>query len=121
MNRVTHFEIPADEPEKALKFYGDVFGWNFQQFADNPYWIASTGSNEEPGINGAIMKKRDPAQPVVNSIEVKSVDEICATIQANGGTIVVPKMAIPGLGWVAYFKDLDQNIFGVFENDETAK
>lgn len=120
MSRITHFEIPSDNPETSLKFYGDTFGWTFQQFADNPYWIAMTGDQSKPGINGAIMKKNHPQQPLTNSIEVESVDEAVKKIKANGGTVVVEKMPIPTVGWVAYFKDPDQNIMGVFQYDDKA-
>jgi predicted enzyme related to lactoylglutathione lyase len=83
--------------------------------------MADTGSNEKPGINGAIMKRKDPAQPVVNSINVNDINKSISAIEANGGTIVVPKMPIPGLGWLAYFKDPDGNIHGIMQDDPNAK
>ena len=115
MARVVHFEIPSDEPEKSMAFYRDVFGWSYQQFGTEEYWIAKTGENPTPGIDGAIMKKRHPSQPVVNSILVDSVAEFCKKVVAAGGEIVVPKMAIGEIGFVSYFKDLDGNIFGLAE------
>jgi predicted enzyme related to lactoylglutathione lyase len=75
----------------------------------------------EKGINGAIMKKRDPAQPGVNSIEVKNIEQTIKDIEANRGKIVVPKMAIPSIGWLAYFKDPDDNIHGIMQPDANAK
>jgi predicted enzyme related to lactoylglutathione lyase len=119
-NRVTHFEIPCDNPEKTVEFFQNVFGWTFQQFGNEPYWLAFTGKEGEPGINGAIMKKRDPAQPLVNSIQVESIDASLEAINKLGGTVVVPKMPVPGMGWLAYFKDPDGNIHGVFQNDAAA-
>lgn len=120
-NRVVHFEIPCDNPEKTIEFFKNVFGWNFQQFGDEGYWLAITGDEKEPGINGGIMKKRDPKQPVVNSIGVDNLDESAKKIEATGGKIVVPKMAIPTVGWLAYFTDPDGNIHGLYQNDPTAK
>lgn len=121
MNRIVHFEIPSDNPEVASEFYNKAFGWNMKQWGEEAYWMATTGPDEKPGINGAIMKKRDPAQPVVNTIEVDSIDKSIFKIESYGGLIVVPKMAIPGVGWLAYFKDPDQNIFGVMQSDSAAK
>lgn len=116
-----HFEIPADNPEVMAEFYGKTFGWNLNQWGEEAYWVATTGEESEPGINGAIMKRRDPAQPMVNTIAVDSIDKAIFRIESYGGTIVVPKMPVPGVGWLAYFKDPEQNIFGVMQNDPSAK
>lgn len=121
MNRIVHFEIPSDNPEKLNEFYAKTFGWKFNRWGNEEYWLAETGEKSAPGINGAIMKKRDPQQPMVNTIEVENVDAMCASIEKNGGTIVVPKMPVPNVGWLAYFKDIDGNIFGVMQNDPGAK
>jgi uncharacterized protein len=119
--RVTHFEIPSDEPEKLMDFYKKTFGWNYQQFGGEPYWLAFTGDPSKPGINGGIMKKKHPQQPMVNSLSVDNIHETIKEIETNGGQIVVPVSAIPGVGWLAYFKDPDQNIFGVMQEDANAK
>lgn len=116
-----HFEIPANEPEKVMEFFKKTFGWNFQQFGQEEYWMVMTGDEKSPGINGGLMKRRDPNQPVVNSIDVQDIDKAMAGITKNGGTIVVPKMPIPGVGWLCYFKDPDGNIHGVYQNDASAK
>jgi predicted enzyme related to lactoylglutathione lyase len=120
-NRVTHFEIPSDDPEKSMKFFRDVFGWTFQQFGTETYWMAMSGDEKTPGINGAIMKKRDANQPIVNSIMVAGIDEYIKKIERSGGKIVVPKMAIPRVGWLSYFTDPDGNIHGIWQNDPEAK
>ena len=120
-NRVTHFEIPCDDPEKNINFFEDVFGWTFQKFGDQDYWFAKTGDDASPGINGALIKKRDPNQPVTNSIQVADIDEAANKITRSGGQVVVNKMAIPNMGWLAFFKDPDGNIHGIWEDDKTAK
>ena len=56
-NRITHFEIPSDNPEHIMKFFNEVFGWNYVKFGSEPYWLAITGDEKSPGINGGIMKK----------------------------------------------------------------
>ena len=83
--------------------------------------MIQTGSEEAPGINGGLMKKKHPQQPVTNSIAVIDIDTTISAIEKNGGQIVVPKMAIPTIGWLAYFNDPDQNIFGVMQNDPSAR
>jgi hypothetical protein len=121
MPRIVHFEIPADDPAKLQKFYGDVFGWQFQKWdGPMPYWLITTGPEGTPGINGGMMPK-NPGQPIVNTIDVPSVDEYAKKVEAHGGTIVVPKMAIPGVGWLAYFKDPEGNITGIYTHDPGAK
>ncbi len=120
-NRVVHFEIPCDDPERTMAFFKKVFGWKFQQFGEEHYWLTVTGDEKKPGINGAIMKKRDPRQPLVNSINVEDIDSVMRVIENAGGKIVVPKMAIPGVGWLSYFTDPDGHIHGVYQDDASAK
>jgi uncharacterized protein len=120
-NRIVHFEIPCDHPQKTIEFFKQAFGWSFQQFGNEEYWLAMTGDPELPGINGGIMKKKDPHQPVVNSINVEDLDKAIINIEKAGGTIVVPRTAIPTVGWIAYFKDPDGNIHGIYQQAPNAK
>ncbi len=121
MPRVVHFEINADDVERAVKFYSEVFGWNIQKW-EGPinYWLVITGEDAEPGINGGLMKREDPAATTVNTIDVPSVDEFAAKITAGGGKVVRPKTAIPGVGYFAYCQDTEGNAFGIMEEDESA-
>ena len=120
MPRVIHFEIGADDPERATKFYSDVFGWKIQKW-DGPqdYWLITTGEEGTPGIDGAIMR-RDPGMSVINTIGVQSVDEYIAKVTENGGAMMTPKMAIPGVGYFAYCQDSEGNAFGLMQNDPSA-
>jgi len=113
MSRVVHFEIPASDPERTMKFFGEAFGWQFTKFGDNDYWMCKTGDPSAAGINGGIMRKHDPGQPMTNVISVASLDDALLAIENAGGTVVVPKFEIPTVGWLAYFKDPEENIFGV--------
>jgi uncharacterized protein len=123
MPRPVHFEIPADNPERAMAFYGTVFGWTFRRFEGGgmPYWLVTTGPNEEPGITGGILPRQSPEQTCVNSITVANVDESIAAVTANGGQIAMPKMAVPGVGWLAYAKDTEGHMFGMMQPDASAK
>ena len=122
MPRPIHFEIPSDNPQKAADFYTKVFGWKITKW-DGPteYWLITTGQAPEPGIDGGLLKRREPDQPCVNTIGVPDLAATAKTIQASGGTECMPKMAVPGVGWLAYYKDLDNNIFGVMQPDAQAK
>jgi len=121
MPRPIHFEIPAENPDRAIAFYQAVFGWTFQKWdGPMPYWLITTGPNIEPGINGGLMPRRDPAEPCVNTVGVANIDVSLATVPAHGGLCVVPKMPVPGVGWLAYCKDTEGHIFGMMQPDPTA-
>lgn len=117
MPRVVHFELTADNPERASKFYGDVFGWQFTKWeGPEDYWLITTGTGEQPGIDGGLGRRQDPSGAVTtNGIDVPSVDEYAAKIEESGGRIVVPKMHIPGVGYLAYCNDTEGNMFGIIE------
>lgn len=121
MSRVIHFEIPTDNPDRAAEFYRTVFGWQIQKWeGPQDYWLVSTGKDSEPGINGGLMRRQHPGAGTCNTIGVASLDEAIANITKHGGKIVVPKMAIPGVGYLAYSSDTEGNIFGVMQADKRA-
>jgi predicted enzyme related to lactoylglutathione lyase len=122
MPRVVHFEVEAERPEQIINFYEQVFGWKVEKW-EGPieYWLITTGTEEEPGIDGGLSRRSDGEPSTVNTIDVPSVDEYIKKVENNGGSIVRPKMAVPGVGWMAYFKDPDGNMFGMMERDESAK
>jgi len=121
MPRVVHFEIPADSPERAVKFYQEVFGWQFQKW-EGPmeYWMVTTGPEGRPGINGGLLRRQQPGQGTVNTVDVESVDAAVATVEKNGGKVALPKTAIPGVGYLAYGIDPEGNIFGMMQADPNA-
>ncbi len=121
MPRVVHFEIPADDPERAIAFYETVFSWKFQKW-EGPfdYWLITTGPAEEPGIDGGLAKRKDPATVTENTIDVPSLDEAVTAIEAKGGTVIRPKAAVPGVGWLAYCQDPEGNVFGMMQSDPNA-
>jgi len=121
MARVVHFEVPADDPERSIKFYETVFGWTIEKW-DGPieYWLIMTGDEDKPGIDGGLARREDPETGVENTIDVKNLDQTLAAVKANGGTILRPRMAVPGVGWMAYIKDTEGNTFGLMESDENA-
>ncbi len=126
MPRVVHFEIHAANPERAIKFYQTLFDWNFQKWeGPMPYWLVITGPDGTPGINGGLVQRQGEidGQAVIAyvcTVDVASLDDTLARATANGATIAVPKMAVPGVGWLAYCKDTEGNIFGMMQADENA-
>jgi predicted enzyme related to lactoylglutathione lyase len=122
MLRIVHFEINAADPERAVKFYQKVFGWKIKKW-EGPmdYWLVATGPDDQPGINGGIMKREDPQATTYNTVDVPSVDEFTKKIKENGGKVMVPKMAVPGVGYMAYCADTEGNVFGIMQEDPTAK
>lgn len=125
MARVVHFEVHADNPERAVAFYEKVFGWRFHHMPEIDYWTISTG--EGPGIDGGLLRRRGPrpaeGQPVhsfVCTLGVKNVDDASKAAQDAGANVAVPKMAIPNVGFVAYLTDPEGNIFGIYHDDPKA-
>jgi len=123
MGRLIHFEIHAEDPERAIEFYKSVFGWGVTKW-DGPvdYWLLDTGEETEPGINGAIMRRVESASPAgdapnafICTIQVGSIEDSEKAIPEAGGEQVAPRQEIPGVGKVSYFKDTEGNIFGALE------
>lgn len=127
MSRVTHFEIHATQPKALIEFYQSLLGWKFTQWGQMDYWMVETGPADTPGINGGLLPRRGagplPDQAVVSYVctaQIESLDLTLAKSGELGGTIAVPKMAIPGVGWLAYIKDPDGNILGLMQTDPKA-
>lgn len=128
-NRVVHFEIHAENPERAVQFYSTVFAWKIAAWeGTKDYWLLTTGDEGDPGINGGLVRRRGsnpliPDQPVnafVCTIDVASLEETVKKVTSAGGIQVVDKMPVPGVGWLAYCKDTEGNIFGIIQSDDHA-
>jgi predicted enzyme related to lactoylglutathione lyase len=128
--RPIHFEIHADDVPRACTFYGDVFGWTFEDwsdFAGMPYFGATTGEEGTPGINGAIMPRPvsggGPGAPVngaVLTLGCEDYDTLHEAILAAGGQVALPKQALPGMAWQGYYLDTEGNVFGIHQPDPEA-
>ncbi len=126
MPRVAHFEIHANDPQRAIAFYQKCFGWQFQSWpGPTPYWLITTGPDSEPGINGGLLQRpgnqigRD-ANAFVCTITVTDIAAAEQCVTANGATIALPRQAIPGVGWQFYATDPEGNLFGVHQADPKA-
>jgi predicted enzyme related to lactoylglutathione lyase len=125
MNRPCHFEIHSPDPAVTIPFYERVFGWQVRKFGGpQDYWLLTTGDccgQDGPGINGGLMRSPDGHARTINTIKVESVDDMARRVTEAGGEVVKPKMAIPGVGWLAFCKDPGGAIFGIMHDDRNAK
>jgi hypothetical protein len=125
MDKVVHFEIPVDDGARARAFYDAVFGWDLNEVdmgGGATYTTVTTVPVDEQmmptergAINGGMMQRKDdPSTPVI-TVQVDSIDEALAKIEAGGGSTVTPRTAIPGMGAFAYFRDSEGNTMGLWE------
>lgn len=132
MNRPVHFEIQAQEPERAIKFYTEVFAWKIDKWPglDWDYWVVMTADKDskEPGINGGLLKSpaaQPPAECGTNAfvctMQVENYDETEQKILAAGGKVAMPKFALAGMAWQGYYLDTEGNTFGIHQADLNAK
>ena len=120
---IIHFDIPADNPERAKNFYSEIFGWKIEKLPGplEYYMIETTYLNGEQGIGGGMAKREMPDQRITNFIEVPSVDEYIVKIEKLGGKVVEPKTVLPEWGYLAVCLDTENNLFGIWEENENAK
>jgi uncharacterized protein len=127
--RPIHFEIHASDPERVQAFYRTLFGWQFQAWGGPAeYWVISTGEPAQPGINGGMVRRRGPApaegqsvNAFVCTVDVADLDATLRAVPGAGGTLALPRMAVPGVGWLAYVKDPDGNLCGLMQADSAAR
>ena len=128
--RIVHFEIQADDLDRAREFYGTALGWTFADYSavsGSPYWGVITGADEDPGINGGLLPRPAAAPGMgqgtnayVCTVQVDDFDATAAAILAAGGVEALPKQALPGMAWQGYFLDTEGNTFGVHQPDPNA-
>lgn len=127
---MVHFEIPADDPERAAKFYRELFGWDVDRWeganGGMEYWMVRTvptnaeGMPARPGVNGGLMRRMYAGQPPLNYISVEDVDEFVRKAENLGAKTLMGKHPVPGMGWFAQLNDTEGNLFAVWQNDPNA-
>lgn len=131
MSRVLHFEIQADDVERAKAFYAAVFGWEYEDYSSAVggavYWGIITGPEDLPGINGGLLPRPAPVpaghagtNAYVCTIGIGDYDATEAAILAAGGQVALPKMALTGMAWQGYYLDTEGNTFGIHQPDPDA-
>jgi uncharacterized protein len=122
MGRVVHFEVHADDPRRAVAFYTGVFGWQVNALPTGDYWLLTTGTDGDPGINGAVLPRMGerpaPGAPVMGAsvtVAVDDLDDTLARALAAGASMALAKMTVPGVGDLAYILDTEANVLGVLQ------
>ncbi len=156
MSQIIHFEIYAENPGRAARFYSELFDWTIKEWLmpgeqvtaeeatdENGYWIIKTEPEKAtdayadllpkavpaiPSINGAILFRKghrptgfEPVTAFVCTMGVDNLDDSLKRTVSLGGQMVSPKKPVKGVGWVAYAKDTEGNIFGMMEADREAQ
>ena len=123
MNKVVHFEIPADDLGRARNFYGEVFGWDANDVPEMEYTLVNTGPADEQGnpdeagyVNGGLLQRNEALTSPIITIGVEDIDAAAEQVEANGGRITVPKMQAGDMGFSAYFEDTEGNLIGLWES-----
>ena len=122
MSRVIHFDLSADNPERAAEFYRSVFKWKVEKW-EGPvdYWLIQTGTEEDPGVTGGVARRIKPEDTTAVVFDVASADESAMKVVEAGGKIREEKKAIPGVGYLVMCKDTEGNTFGIMQIDESIK
>ena len=131
MSRLVHFEIQADDVERAKAFYAAAFDWSFtdwSQVTGSTYWGIITGPEDQPGINGGLLQRPVPApgpaqgtNAYVCTMQIEDYDATEQRILNAGGRVALPKMAMTGMAWQGYYLDTEGNTFGIHQPDPEAK
>ena len=122
MSTIVHFDVPADDIERAKKFYAGLLDWKFESYPEMQYnLITTTNLDGSPAVGGGMGKRMDPSQRIVNYFGVKSIDAAIKQVKNLGGTLLTDKMAVPKMGYLANCLDTEGNTFGLWEEDAGAK
>ncbi len=122
-NPIVHFELPADDSARASAFYKEVFGWDIVPVPEMKYTILRGAEvdkenmyTEKGQINGGMFDRSDDLQHPIVTIDVKDIDASLEAIQQHRGSIIREKTSVGDMGWIAYFKDSENNVVGLWQN-----
>jgi predicted enzyme related to lactoylglutathione lyase len=119
MSTIVHFDVPAENIDRAKKFYSALLGWKFEPYPGMEYNLITTTNLE--GVPGGMGKRMDPSQRMVNYFGVKSIDAAIQQVKSLGGKMLTDKMAVPTMGYLANCVDTEGNTFGLWEENSAAK
>ncbi len=123
MPTIVHFDVAADDPERARSFYQGLFDWKMESPPGmaNYFLIETKDLNGQRGVGGGLGKRGEPGQRITSYFGVNSVDEYTAKVEKLGGKVILPKTAVPGWGYLAACLDTENNMFGLWQEDKNAK
>ena len=118
-----HFEIPADDEDRARDFYSSAFGWEMNPLPEMNYTLIMTTPVDDRGmpstagsINGGLYRREGKLTAPVVTVDVEDIDAALQKIESLGGSTVTPRQEVPGMGWTAYFRDSEGNVVGLWQN-----
>lgn len=125
-NKLTHFAVHVDDIERAKKFYDGVFDWGFNAYGQNDFLQIKSDKSEDGELIGALQsRKYSPVSDKIIGLEctiaVEDIDEITERVKNNGGQVIMPKTAIPYVGFIAKFLDTEGNLICGMQYDNTAR
>jgi uncharacterized protein len=121
MPTIVHFDVPAEDIERAKKFYSALLGWKFESFPKMQYnLITTTNLDGTLGVGGGMGKRMEPSQRMMNYFGVSSIDAAMKQVKNLGGSILSKKMAVPQMGYLVNCVDTEGNAFGLWEEDTKA-
>ncbi|MBK8848432.1 MAG: VOC family protein [Bacteroidetes bacterium] len=125
-NKLTHFAIHIDDMERAKSFYDGVFDWDFQSYGQEDFLQIKADKSENSELIGALQSRKYSPVPdkiigLECSISVENIDDIIEKVNANGGQVLMPRTAIPYVGWIAKFLDTEGNLICAMQYDNTAR
>ena len=123
MPTIVHFDISADDTEGAKKFYEELFDWKIEPLPgpEAYYFIETTGLDGQTGVGGGMARRNKPEDKIINFVGVESIDEYVAKVEKLGGKVIEPKRPVPGWGYLAVCLDTENNLFGLWEENEDIK
>lgn len=115
---IVHMEFAVKDPDQMKAFYGDLFGWKFQDFPET-----NTSTFQAPSGPGGSVRFLERGEPpgTLNYILVRSIDEYVRRIEKAGGKILLKKQEVPGQGWLAWFKDPSGAMAALWEPNGAAR
>ena len=123
MPTIVHFDISADDPERAKRFYEELFDWKIELLPGPVayYLIETSDLKGKPSVGGGMAKRDKPEDKITNFIGVNSINEYTAKVERLGGKVIEAKWPVPGWGYLAVCLDTENNTFGLWEEDKNAK
>ena len=125
-NKLTHFAIHIDDIERAKNFYDKVFDWGFNSYGPSDFLQIKADKSADGEVIGALQSRSySPVSEKVTGFEctisVVSIDDIIERVKNNGGQILLPKTAVPTVGWLAKLLDTEGNLLCAMQYDKEAR
>lgn len=118
MATIVHFDISAENPDRAKAFYKNLFSWKIEPLPGpmNYSLIETTDTRGAKSIGGGMSTRDKADQPgMINYFGVESIDASLTSVEKLGGKIIQPKQVVPGWGYMAVCLDTENNRFGLFQ------